>query len=169
MRHARWIAIGALLLAGPAALATGENPARPLAGPPAEPPLPSERIDADLAYIRTALAITPEQTAQWNEVADVLRGMARHRDQRILAMRASVKPAFPPDPIEALERRRVGLAEESRDLADLIAAAKPLFGQLSAEQKKAAGWVLGPLGEPGLTPPPALGPGPGRMQPIGLP
>jgi hypothetical protein len=113
--------------------------------PGGPPPLPSERVEAELAYLKTALKITPEQTGEWNEVADVLRQMARHRDARVLAMRAALdNGAAAAGPITALERRQAGLTEESHDLAELIAAAKPLYARLSADQKKAAEWFLAP-------------------------
>lgn len=150
MKHGKWIALCAVFLAGSAVVAAA-NPdsLRPFADlPGGPPPLPSEKIDAELAYMATALKITPEQTAQWNKVAGVLRETARHRDARIVTLQASLDEAAarPADPIAALERRQSGLAEESRDLADLIAVAKPLYAMLSADQRKAAGWLLAPPG-----------------------
>src|SRR5215831_17005918 len=52
-------------------------------------PLPGERIDARLAYLKTALKITPAQEPQWNALADVLRRQARDRDADIQQRRAA--------------------------------------------------------------------------------
>ena len=49
---------------------------------------PSERIEARLAYIRTALKITDAQQAQWNAFAETLRNQARSADQRMQEFRA---------------------------------------------------------------------------------
>jgi hypothetical protein len=118
--------------------------------------MPSDRIEAEIAYLKTALKITPEQAGQWNALADVLRSMAKHRDAKILDMRAHLE-GRPPDPISALERRQLGLAEEARDVSDLIAAAKPLYANLNDDQKKASVELLGPPPDLGLPPPPPIG------------
>ena len=167
MNRGKWIALCGMLLVGSAAVAANPDAPRPLpallGGPP---PLPSERVDADLAYLKTALKITPDQVEQWSKVADVLRAMARHRDAQILAMRAALDSAAgrPPDPITALEHRQAGLAEQARDLADLIAAAKPLYARFEADQKKAAEWLVPPPAGPLLLER-RLAP-PGRLPPI---
>src|SRR5205814_577916 len=50
--------------------------------------LPSERIEARLAYVKTALKITPAQEPRWNTLAAVLRTQARAMDSEITARRA---------------------------------------------------------------------------------
>src|ERR1019366_10282291 len=52
--------------------------------------MPSQMIEARLAYIKTALQITPAQTAQWNAVADVMRKQAKARDEKVTEMRAKM-------------------------------------------------------------------------------
>src|SRR4051794_870953 len=44
--------------------------------------MPSERVEARLAYARTALKITDSQQSQWDNFANVLRKHARAMDQR---------------------------------------------------------------------------------------
>src|SRR5688572_29639028 len=44
--------------------------------------LPSERVEARLAYARTALKISDAQQTQWESFANVLRKHARAMDQR---------------------------------------------------------------------------------------
>src|SRR4051812_27696723 len=43
---------------------------------------PSERVEAQLAYIKTALKITDAQQTQWNAFADTLRKQAAARDKQ---------------------------------------------------------------------------------------
>ncbi|HET7159853.1 MAG TPA: Spy/CpxP family protein refolding chaperone, partial [Burkholderiales bacterium] len=49
---------------------------------------PSERVEARLAYARTALKITPAQQSQWESFANVLRKHAATMDQRFEQRRA---------------------------------------------------------------------------------
>ena len=49
--------------------------------------LPSERAEARLAYLKTALKITDAQQPQWDAFADTLRKQAREADQRVQALR----------------------------------------------------------------------------------
>src|SRR5258705_197158 len=55
--------------------------------------LPSERVEARLAYIKTALKITDAQQPQWNTFADALRKQAAEGDKRIQAWRAQARKA----------------------------------------------------------------------------
>ncbi len=110
--------------------------------------MPSQMIEARLAYIKTALQITPAQTAQWNAVADVMRKHAKARDEKVTEMRArmdSMKDGDGqrPDPIEMMEHRQKMMTDASADLAEFITAVKPLYASLSDSQKEVAAEVLG--------------------------
>src|ERR1700759_3112671 len=71
--------------------------------------LPSQRAEARLAYIKTALQITPAQTAQWNTFADEVRKQAKARDAKVEEMRAKFEQHKEgdarPDLVERLEFR----------------------------------------------------------------
>src|SRR4051812_31841914 len=49
--------------------------------------LPSERVEARLAYVKTALKITDAQQPQWESFANVLRKQGRDMDQRFQQFR----------------------------------------------------------------------------------
>lgn len=108
--------------------------------------LPSERVEARLAYLKTALQITDAQQTQWDAFADTLRKHAREADQRVQAMRA--EGAAPreggarPTAIERMERGQARLAAASARLAETLAVAKPLYAALSPEQQKIADELL---------------------------
>ncbi len=109
--------------------------------------LPSERMEARLAYLKTALKITDAQQPQWNAFADTLRKHAREMDERIQARRSQMQQRpqeVQPTAIERLERRQARLATASARLNETLAAARPLYAALSPEQQKVADELLSP-------------------------
>jgi len=107
--------------------------------------LPSERVEARLAYLKTALKITDAQQPPWDAFAGTLRKQARAADERVQARRAQMAKEgerTPPTAIERLERRQARLAAASARLNETLAAAKPLYAALSPEQQKIADELL---------------------------
>lgn len=116
---------------------------------------PAERVEARLAYLRTALKITDGQQAQWNAFADTMRKEAAARAEQMKAFRekhaqlrkerAEGKPGAERQratAVERLERAQQRQAKASERLAAHAAAIKPLYASLSDEQKKVADEVL---------------------------
>jgi len=153
--------IAALFTAGLAsaaapALAQTANP--PTSAPQARPAdqghharrpmqLPSERIEARLAYIQTALKITAGQKTQWDNFAAVMRKQARESDKRVQERRAQFAESAkrePVDTISRLERRQKMMAARAQHMNELIVAGKPLYAALSPEQKQIADGLLTP-------------------------
>ncbi len=109
--------------------------------------LPSERTEARLAYLKTALKISDTQQSQWDAFADTLRRQAREADQRVQAMRteaAGREKGAQPTAIERMERGQARLAAASKRLNESLSAAKPLYAALSPEQQKIADELLTP-------------------------
>jgi hypothetical protein len=108
--------------------------------------MPGQLIEARLAFIKTALQITPAQTTQWNAVAEVMRKHAKARDEKITEMRAKMDAMKDgekrPDPVTMLEHRQKMLVEASANMAEMIAVLKPLYATLSDSQKDVAAEVL---------------------------
>jgi LTXXQ motif family protein len=109
--------------------------------------LPGERIDARLAYLKTALKITPSQDKQWNTLAAVLRRQAQDADAKIQQRRQErdaqgQTQQTPPSAIERLERRQQMLADAAKRNNAILTAAKPLYASLSDEQKQTADELL---------------------------
>ena len=118
--------------------------------------LPSQRAEARLAYIKTALGITPVQTAQWNAFADVVRKQAKARDAKVEEMRAKFEQhkddkddSARPDVIARMEMREKMLTAATANMSEYIAALKPLYASLSDSQKEIAPQVLGHHGHEG--------------------
>lgn len=113
---------------------------------------PTDRVEARLAYLKTALKITADQESQWNAFADVRRKQAREATARIekfRAQRTEGQKRTPPTAIERMERRQAMMATASTRLTETLAAAKPLYAALSPEQQKVADEVLAPRGRGG--------------------
>lgn len=115
--------------------------------------LPSERVEARLAYLKTALKITDAQQPQWDAFADTLRKQARAADQRVQERRAQTGQR--PErgrttAIERLERRQKLMAAAAARMDETLVATKPLYAALSPEQQKVADELLAPRGRGGF-------------------
>jgi len=108
---------------------------------------PTERVEARLAYIRTALKITDGQQSQWDAYANVVRKNAQNMEQRFQS-RHRGEPAQggrrQTNAIEHLETTQSFLAEAVTRVNQLLAVEKPLYAALSVEQQKVADEVLNP-------------------------
>jgi periplasmic protein CpxP/Spy len=108
---------------------------------------PTERVEARLAYVKTALKITDAQQSQWDAYANVVRKHAQDMEQRFQS-RHHGEPGHArqqrPTAIERLERTQSFLAEAVTRVNRLLAVEKPLYETLSSEQQKVADVVLAP-------------------------
>jgi hypothetical protein len=118
---------------------------------------PTERVEARLAYVKTALKITDAQQAQWNAYADLQRKQAAEREAKMREWRSKMadhrkqmaenKGAHEharPSAVERLDRAQKMHAHAIERLNAQLAAIKPLYASLSDEQKKVADVVLVP-------------------------
>ena len=139
-----------------APLAFAQSTAAPSAAPQAQPAfrMPSERVEARLAYQKTALKITDAQAAQWDAYANVVRKHAQQADQRVQQRRARMAEAKGgerkrPTAIERLERRQQMLTVATARSTELLTVQKPLYTALSADQQRVADEVMAPRGQRG--------------------
>ena len=123
---------------------------------------PTERVEARLAYVKTALKITDSQQAQWNAYADFQRKQAAERETKMREWRAKMEehrkqmadnkggdaagaPAHQrPSAVERLDRAEKMHANAIERINAQLAVIKPLYASLSDEQKKVADVVLVP-------------------------
>lgn len=107
---------------------------------------PTERVEARLAYIKTALKIAPAQESQWNAYANVRRTQASAMEKRFQERRAQMEQrpgdGKRPTVIERRERQREFMAATTQRLDELIAVEKPLYAALTPEQQRVADEVL---------------------------
>lgn len=114
--------------------------------------LPGERVEARLAYIRTALKITDAQQAQWDAFAGVMRKQAKEADTRIQSRREKMAANTEhkrPTAIERLERRQAFMATASARIGERLTVQKPLYAALSPEQQQVADKVFAGRGRGG--------------------
>jgi hypothetical protein len=107
--------------------------------------LPSERTEARLASLKSALKITTTQEAQWGAYADTERRLAAARDAQVREWRAQSTPPSKRQKrtaIAQLESRQNRLAAAAVSLNERLAAIRPLYAALSDEQKLLADDVL---------------------------
>jgi hypothetical protein len=112
----------------------------------------TERVEARLAYLHTALKITDAQRAQWEDFANVLRKHAREIDARIQQFRAQGAQQANQGNVTAIdrmERMQKRMAERYHRFGEVITAAKPLYEALSPEQKQVADSMLARSGPGG--------------------
>lgn len=107
--------------------------------------LPGERVEARLAYIKTALKITDAQKTQWDNFAGVMRKQAKDADVRIQERRAKMAANTDrkrPNAIERLEQQQAFMATASARIGERLTVQKPLYAALSPEQQQIADKVL---------------------------
>ena len=115
--------------------------------------LPSERVEARLAYIKTGLKITAAQEPQWNAFADTLRKHAAEGDKRMQTWRAQASQPAERQRLTAIariERAQQRHAAAVVRLNELLAVEKPLYAALTADQKPVADELLAPRGHAGM-------------------
>ena len=103
--------------------------------------MPGERVEARLAYMKTALKITEAQQSQWDAFAGVMRKQAKEADVRIQShreKRAANTERKRLTAIERLEMRQQLMAASSARIGERLAAQKPLYAALSPEQQQVA-------------------------------
>lgn len=109
--------------------------------------LPSERVEARLAYLKTALKINDAQQPQWDAFAGEMRKQAGERDQQIQARRAQMAQGAgqeKPTAIARMERQQQRHAAALTRLNGLLAVERPLYAALTADQKAVADELLAP-------------------------
>lgn len=114
---------------------------------------PTDRVEARLAYLKTALKITDAQLPQWNAFAETRRKQAREAAERMQAYRSQMaerQKGARPTAVERLERRQAMLATASTRLSETLAAVKPLYAALSPDQQKIADELFARRGRGGF-------------------
>lgn len=103
--------------------------------------MPGERVEARLAYMKTALKITDAQAQQWESFAGVMRKQAKEADARIQThreKRAASTERKRPTAIERLEMRQQFMVRASERIGERLTVQKPLYAALSPEQQQIA-------------------------------
>ncbi len=112
-------------------------------GPEHHFPLPSERVEARIAYAKVALKITDAQSKQWNAFADFLRKQAKERDAMFEAMRGA-KHDTKMTIIDRLQEHQKRLTKQAAAAGEMLTAVQPLYAVLTDDQKQTAEELMRP-------------------------
>jgi hypothetical protein len=103
----------------------------------------AQHVEGRIAFLRTELKITDNQSSQWNAFAEALRSNAR-RMTEMHGMMGQGASLSAPERLDRMEKMMAGMLEAVRSTK---AALTPLYAVLSDEQKKTADTLLqGPMG-----------------------
>ena len=102
--------------------------------------LPGQLVDGRIAFLKAELKITPEQEAQWQQVAAAMRDNAKALDQTVTTARQN-RSAM--DAVQRIELRGQLAKVHADNDARLLAAFKPFYAGLSPEQQQAANQLVG--------------------------
>lgn len=115
-----------------------------------------DRVDGRLAYMKTEIGITPEQTAAWDAFAAVVKTSAAAHNDMMRAMAEQFADGNTPELAlpDRLSWQIAQMETQLEQMRSLKAAADALYAVLSEEQKAEADDVVLPM----------MGMGPGRRQ-----
>lgn len=119
------------------------------------------RIDGRLAFLKTELKITEEQTPSWNELAGVIRSTAESHNALMQGMLKEfhdgefLKKTLP----ERLAYQQTHLEARLEQIKTVRVAVEKLYAKLSDEQKQAADDIVLPMMGMGIGRSGGIGPG----------
>lgn len=103
----------------------------------AERPAPGRFIEGRLAFLRTELKLTPQQQPLFDKVADEMRASAKSMAEKHEARRQQAS-ADKPTALDRLEQRQALMKEVVAAQERYLAAFRPFYQSLNAEQQKTA-------------------------------
>ncbi|TPL12888.1 Spy/CpxP family protein refolding chaperone [Mesorhizobium sp. B2-4-11] len=106
-----------------------------------------DRIDGRLAFLKTELKISDEQTPTWDELAGVIRNTAETHNALMLAMMKEFQDGdFLKMPLpERLAYQQTHLEARLEQVKSIRTSVEKLYAALNDEQKKAADEIVLPM------------------------
>jgi len=93
-------------------------------------------LDADLAGLKAALKLTPDQEKNWGPFEDAVRNAAKARQDAMREMREEMRAKTMASPIDRLDMVATRLEDAAKQMHTIAAAARPLFASLDAAQQQ---------------------------------
>jgi hypothetical protein len=94
-------------------------------------------VEGRIAFLKTELAITPQQQAAFDKLAQAMRDNAKERDANFQAMRAQAGTGMH-SAVQFLETKSRFEALKAQQDGRILAAFRPLYDSLSDQQKQTA-------------------------------
>jgi protein CpxP len=115
---------------------------------------PGQFIEGRIAFLKTELKLTAQQTPLFDKLADEMRTGAkamqeRHAQRQQASAQGNVQAPAPQSALETLERRSTAMKEMTTVQDRYLAAFRPLYQSLSDDQKKTADLLFAKGGHPG--------------------
>jgi hypothetical protein len=112
-------------------------------------PVPGQFIEGRIAFLRTELKLSAQQTPLFDTLANEMRAGAKTMQERhAQRQQASATTPAPLSALEKLERRSAAMKEMTAAQDRYLAAFRPLYQSLSDEQKKTADQLFAQAGGP---------------------
>src|SRR5208282_701196 len=119
----------------------------PAQAPMAKPDHPhwsaSRHIEGRIAFLKAEFAITPQQQAQWDKLAQVMRDNAKELDANFAQMRAQAGTETR-NAVQRLDAQGRFAALKVQQSTRFLAAFRPFYDSLSDQQKKTADELMVP-------------------------
>jgi hypothetical protein len=94
-------------------------------------------LDAQLAGLKAALKLTPDQEKLWAPFEASVRDAAKMRADHMQALRATMQAGKAgPSPIDRLDMMATGMEDGAKALHGIAAAGKPLYAALDEGQQR---------------------------------
>ncbi|MEJ0096233.1 MAG: Spy/CpxP family protein refolding chaperone [Methylocella sp.] len=91
---------------------------------------------ARIAVVKATLQLKPDQTQYWPAIEEAIRNRATTREQRMVALRATLGEQDEFQPIEFMRARADALGQKAESLRKLADAWQPLYATLDQDQKR---------------------------------
>jgi protein CpxP len=102
----------------------------------------SRHIEGRIAFLKAELGITPQQQAQWDKLAQVMRDNAKELDANFAQMHAQAGTETH-NAVQRLEAQGRFGALKVQESGRFLASFRPLYDSLSDQQKQAADQLFG--------------------------
>jgi hypothetical protein len=140
-------------LSGSPAAQGQSNPPAPAVNRPVQTTVgPDPYVEGEIAFLKTALDVTPGQETQWDKVAGAMR--ENNRDTQQLYDKLPPDPAQPQTAIQRAELQLESAELSTQEAKRFLDAFRPFYASLSSEQKATADGLLGQSPQYAAPPPP---------------
>jgi len=133
------------------------NPPAPKAPPAVDRPVqteggPDPYVEGEIAFLKTALDVTPAQEPEWDKVAGAMRENGRETQQ--LYDKLPSDPAQPQTAVERAELQLESAELSTQEAKRFLDAFRPFYASLTPDQKATADQLLGQSPQSAAPPPP---------------
>jgi periplasmic protein CpxP/Spy len=132
--------VGTRYAAAQSAATAPQTPAPGAQSRPNRPPRPphefGRHLEGRIAFLKAELTITPDQEVQWNKVAQAMRENVQ-QDRSVFGQLRDNR-GQPRSAVSRIETRAHFESVRAQNTEHFLAAFRPLYASLSADQKKAA-------------------------------